>query len=127
MDYHATATLGDRKARMLRRLLVLALFLGGCASPLTEARTSFDEGRYPDAAAQYVALARDLPTFSPRERFEYSLYRGLAHLALGDSAPAERWLTLARRLADAWPRLPTAEQRGRLLAARRAMGHAPGD
>lgn len=112
---------------MWRCLVFLASGVVACGSPLTEARTSFDEARYPDAVAEYVALARDLPTFGQRELFEYSLYRGLTHLALGDSAPAERWLTLAQRITDATPGLPSAEQRGRLLAARRAMGHAPGD
>lgn len=112
---------------MWLRPLVLTLWLGGCTSPLSEAQTSFDEARYPDAAAAYVALARELPGFGRRELFEYSLYRGLSHLALGDSAPAERWLTLAQRMVDASPELPTTEQHGRLMAARQAMGHAPGD
>jgi hypothetical protein len=127
MDYHATGAAGDRKAFMWLRLVFLSSLLWGCGSPLTEARTSFDEARYPDAVAEYVALTREVPRFGPRELFEYSLYRGLTHLALGDSVPAERWLTLAARMAESTPRLPTAEQRGRLLAARRAMGHAPGD
>lgn len=106
--------------------LISSLFFG-CASPLTEARTSFDEARYPDAVAQYAALASEVPRLDQRELFQYALYRGLAHLALGDSAPAERWLTLAKRMSDQAPLLASAPERGRLLSARSAMGHAPGD
>jgi hypothetical protein len=102
-----------------------ALLLLGCSSPLSEARTSFDEGRYPDAVAQYRAVR---PTALPVDQlFEYALYRGLTHLALGDAAPAERWLTLAKRLSEQSPGLASREQQGRLLAAWRAMGHMPGD
>ena len=110
----------------LRLVLLAALFLG-CSAPLTEARTCFDEARYPDAVAQYAALAPHVPTLTETEVFQYALYRGLSHLALGDSVPAERWLTVAKRMAERSPRLVTAEQRGRLDAARAAMGHAPGD
>jgi len=112
---------------MHRCLVWVAVLLGGCGSPLSEARSCFDEARYPDAVARYDALAPQLSRLSTPELFEYTLYRGLSHLALGDSAPAERWLTLAKRMADASPELPSAEQHHRLLAARRAMGHAPGD
>lgn len=110
-----------------RRLAWLALLLGGCASPLSEARTSFAEARYPDAIAQYRALGAELPRLDREELFEYALYRGLSHLALGDARPAQRWLLLAKRLSEAAPALATAEQRGRLLAAWRSMGHVPGD
>jgi hypothetical protein len=109
----------------LRLGLWPALLVLGCTSPLTEARTSFDEARYPDAVAQYRALRP--ATLRDEQLFEYSLYRGLSHLALGDAVPAERWLTFAKRLAEQSPRLATREQQGRLLAAWRAMGHMPGD
>jgi hypothetical protein len=108
-------------------LALVSSLIFGCASPLTEARQSFDEARYPDAVAEFQALAPEVPRLDERELFQYALYRGLAHLALGDSAPAERWLTLAKRMADEAPRLATAPERGRLLSARSAMGHAPGD
>ena len=127
MDYHATRGTGDRKALMRRRLVGISVLIFGCASPLTEARTSFDEARYPDAVAEYRALAPSFPALPPSERFEYALYRGLTHLALGDASPAERWLLAAKRQAEASPGLASAEQEGRLLAAWRAMGHMPGD
>jgi hypothetical protein len=109
---------------MRLRLAVFSTLLFGCSSPLTEARTSFDEARYPDAAAEFRTLRRE--RLSRSELFEYSLYRGLTHLALGDAAPAERWLLVAKRLSEESPGLATSEQ-GRLLSAWRSMGHMPGD
>jgi hypothetical protein len=127
MDYHATDAAGDRKADMLRRVVVLAGLALGCSSPLTEARTSFDEARYPDAVAEYRALRPRLPTLTRPQLFEYALYRGLSHLALGDARPAEHWLVIAKRLSEQSPGLVTAEQEGRLMSAWRSMGHMPGD
>ncbi len=112
---------------MRARLLLVSCWLAGCASPLTEARSHFEQARYPDASASYAALAPEVRGFSQEELFEYALYRGLSHLALGDSRPAERWLTVAKRLADSEPDLASLPERNRLLTARRAMGHAPGD
>jgi hypothetical protein len=112
---------------MLRFCPLALLVCAACGSPLAEARTCFDEGRYPDAIARYRALSPS-PSALPRpELFEYALYRGLSHLALGDAAPAEKWLTLAKRLADASPELASPEQHGRLLSAWRAMGRMPGE
>lgn len=111
----------------MRRYLVLSAWLCGCASPLGPARQAFDEARYPDAVAAYRAFAPRLAELAPDERFEYALYRGLSHLALGDARPAEQWLLRAKRLAEAEPRLASGEERERLLAAWRAMGHMPGD
>ena len=115
---------------MTHRLIVaaaVAVLTWGCSSPLTEARTSFDEARYPDALAEYRALRPLLPALNGPERFEYALYRGLSHLALGDARPAERWLLIAKRLAEQSPGLASAEQQGRLMSAWRSMGHMPGD
>lgn len=111
---------------MRTRLVALAaLLFFGCSSPLTEARTSFDEARYPDAAAEFRALRPE--GLDATELFQYALYRGLTHLALGDARPAQRWLGLAKRLAEASPGLATRDDSGRLLAAWRSMGHMPGD
>ncbi|HVY26628.1 MAG TPA: hypothetical protein VHB79_08735 [Polyangiaceae bacterium] len=107
------------------RLVVLLTLIFGCSSPLTEARTSFDEARFPDAAAEFRRLSPE--GLAPEELFQYALYRGLTHLALGDAKPAERWLCLAKRLGEASPGVASREDEGRLLAAWRAMGHMPGD
>ena len=127
MDYHATRARGDRKTPMRLPLVALSALIFGCSSPLTDARTSFDEGRYPEAVAEYRAFVPQLPALGRTAQFEYALYRGLAHLALGDAGPAERWLVLAKRLCEQSPELATAEQHGRLMSAWRSMGHMPGD
>jgi len=127
MDYHATAPAGDRIGTMRACLFMLTVVMIGCGSPLQAARQAFDEARYPDAVAAFKALGARRPELGQTERFEYALYRGLSHLALGDARPAERWLLLAKRLSEASPGLATPEQRGRLLAAWSSMGHMPGD
>jgi hypothetical protein len=117
-----------RPATYLTLLVVASLAPGaGCASPLTEARNSFDQARYPEAVAQYRALKGEVPTLSRVELFEYALYRGLSHLALGDALPAQRWLTLAKRMSEESPHLANPDQRGRLMSAWHSMGHMPGD
>lgn len=127
MDYHATDAAGDRKVPMTGASSCLALLLLACSSPLSEARTSFDQARYPDAVSEYRALHPRLPWLSRPQLFEYALYRGLSHLALGDAQPASQWLTVAKRLWEESPELASAEQRGRLMSAWRAMGYMPGD
>lgn len=107
------------------RLVALSVLIFGCSSSLTEARTSFDEARFPDAVAEFRQL--DPAELSDDELFQYALYRGLTHLALGDAAPAERWLRLAKRLSEASPGVASLEDEGRLMSAWRSMGHMPGD
>lgn len=107
------------------RLVALSVLIFGCSSPLTEARTSFDEARFPEAVAEFRRLN---PTgLATDELFQYALYRGLTHLALGDAKPADRWLCVAKRLHEAAPGLASPEDAGRLMAAWRSMGHMPGD
>ena len=127
MDYHATVRRRDRKVPMWLRLVACSVLIFGCSSPRTDARTSFDEARYPDAVAQYRALSPEVARLNRAELFEYSLYRGLSHLALGDAKPAEHWLLVAKRLFEESPGLATGDQEGRLLSAWRSMGHMPGD
>jgi hypothetical protein len=127
MDYHATDAAGDRINGMLRDSCWSFLLFLGCSSPLATARRSFDEARYPDAVAEYQALRSRVPQLGRAELFEYALYRGLSHLALGDSSPARHWLTAAKRLSEAAPGLATVDQQGRLTAAWRSMGLMPGD
>lgn len=111
----------------MRFWLTLVLLLPACRGPLSEARSSFDEARYPDAALQYRALTGQVPELSQPDLFEYALYRGLSHLALGDAVPAKRWLTFAKRMLERAPALATHDERGRLLAAWRSMGQMPGE
>lgn len=115
---------------MRQRLVPVLLLLwlcSACARPLSEAHASFDAGRYPEALAELRSSAPQLRDAPAAERFDYALYRGLTHLALGDARPAERWLLIAKRLSEASPGVASPAERGRLLAAWRAMGHMPGD
>jgi hypothetical protein len=112
---------------MTRRSCCLALLLLGCSSPLSEARASFDEARYPDAVSEYRALRPQISALPRPQLFEYALYRGLSHLALGDATPAQHWLTVAKRLWEESPELADADQRGRLMSAWSAMGRMPGE
>ncbi len=98
-----------------------------CSSPLAEARSSFGEARYPEAMEQYRVLSSVVPQLAPDELFQYALYRGLCHLALGDAKPASRWLALAKRLAEEAPELAATEERSRLLSAWRSLGYMPGE
>jgi hypothetical protein len=107
------------------RFLVLGALAISCSSPLHEAVTSFNEARYPDAVGEFRAFRPDAGNSA--ELFQYALYRGLSHLALGDAKPAERWLTVAKRLWERSPKLASEDEQGRLLAAWRSMGHMPGD
>lgn len=127
MDYHATDAAGDRINGMAPGSYWPVLLVLGCSSPLATARSSFDEARYPDAVAEYQVLRSRVPQLTRAELFEYALYRGLSHLALGDSTPAQHWLTVAKRLSEASPGLATVEQQGRLTAAWRSMGLMPGE
>jgi len=108
-------------------LFLAAVGASGCASRLSEAKTHVLEARYPQALAQYRALRPELPRMSPAELFEYALYRGLSHLALGDAQPASRWLTLAKRLSEQTPGVADVEASGQLLSAWRSMGYMPGE
>jgi hypothetical protein len=111
----------------LARAWALGWLMTACSSPLKEARTSFDEARYPDAVTQYRALGGRVGELDEAERYRYALYRGLSHLAMGDALPAERWLLVAKRVSERTPSVATSEEQGRLLAAWRSMGHMPGD
>ncbi len=106
-------------------LLPLWLLLSGCAGSLP--LDAFHEGRYPAAAAQLRELEDEAAHYEPAERARYALYRGLTHLALGDAASADRWLSAAKHGSDQHPDGFSARERGALLAAWRSMGRMPGE
>ena len=107
---------------MLPPLLAL-----GCHSALDDAMASYEDGRYPSAAAQFRAAEPASRALGASERASYALYRGLTHLALGDARAALRWLGAAKVAADRDPSSLTDKDRGELLAAWRSMGHMPGE
>lgn len=113
--------------RVMRALLCSLLLLPACHSDWGDGMQAFEDARYPQAAASfrhYESAARALPA---RDFAEYALYRGLTHLALGDSVAAARWLGTAKSAADKSPSLFDDAERGRLLAAWRSMGHMAGE
>lgn len=95
--------------------------------PLAGAVGSFDEARYAEAARAFRELEPELGGFSRQERARYALYRGLTHLALGDSRPAERWLVYAKAASERDPELLDGIELRRLRAAWYSMGRMPGD
>ena len=108
-------------------VLILSLGLSGCAGPLDSALEAFDGGRYPEALDE---LRRAEPAaFRARAdmRRRYALYRGLAHLAVGDVRAAHTWLALVKREWDRDPTLLDAQAQGQLLAAWQSMGYLPGE
>jgi hypothetical protein len=99
----------------------------GCHSALDDAMASYEDGRYPSAAAQFRAAEPASRGLGPRDFASYALYRGLTHLALGDARAASRWLGVAKVAADRDPSSFDDKDRGELLSAWRSMGHMPGE
>jgi len=88
---------------------------------------SYADAQYPTAAAQFRAAESRARRLPPREFANYSLYRGLTHLALGDARAAARWVGYAKQCADRDPYVFNDQDRGALLSAWRSMGHMPGE
>jgi hypothetical protein len=99
----------------------------GCGGAYGQGLRAFDEGRYPDAVGEFRRAERDFPDWSEARRTRYALYRGLSHLAVGDARETDRWLGYAKAAYDRHPDTFTDEERGRLLAAWRAVGRMPGE
>lgn len=106
---------------------LLAATCSACGSALGPALDDLSAGRHPEAAARLEALEPDADRWEPGERARYALYRGLAHLALGDAVDADRYLSEAHRAVTADPSLLDGAEHGRLLAAWRAVGRMPGE
>jgi hypothetical protein len=116
------------------RVAVLCLALGlttplaGCAGPrLAHAVHAAEEGRFPDASVELIALERTLGRHSSAFCARYALERGLVHLAMGDLVAADFWLRIAWAYVDARPELLSAADRARLIAGWRATGRMPGE
>lgn len=105
---------------------LLATALAGCAGPMGDAMNDFRDARYPEAARDFRQLESKSHDWSVQRRTHYALYRGLTHLALGDARPADFWLGYAKALSERHPGVLDAQERGRLVAAWRSMGHMPG-
>jgi hypothetical protein len=77
--------------------------------------------------AGFRRLEPELSRLSDGDRARYALYRGLAHLGLGDATSADRWLSLAKRLDLQGTSRFDASERGELDSAWRSLGRAAGD
>jgi hypothetical protein len=94
---------------------------------LADAMDSYQDARYPTAAAQFRAAEPAARKLGPRDFANYALYRGLTHLALGDARAATLWIGYAKQSADRDPHVFNDRDRGALLAAWRSMGRMPGE
>jgi hypothetical protein len=106
---------------------LLLLLSASCGSPLSDGVTSYEAGRASEALRQFRAIESDGACDEPEQCARYALFRGLAHLTLGDAEAAERWLMPLKRHVEARPRLLSTSERSRLLVALGSMGHLPGD
>lgn len=106
---------------------LVALLTNACGGAMGKAMTAFEEGRHPDAVAQFRALETDSREWPEDERARYALYRGLTHLSCGDVRAADRWLSHAKRTWERNPSVFDDEERGRMLSAWRSMGRMPGE
>ncbi|HEU4535780.1 MAG TPA: hypothetical protein VFS00_16755, partial [Polyangiaceae bacterium] len=80
------------------------------------------QGRYADALDALRAEEGPARSLGAPARARYALYRGLAHLALGDGEAAGRWLGEAKASYDADPRCLSEADAGRLEGAWRGTG-----
>ena len=107
--------------------LLLAISAGACRGPLGAPLDAFHDGRLPAALADLRHLEPEFYRLSDTDRARYALYRGLAHLGLGDAESADRGLSLAKRLDLEDPSRFDPTERGELDAAWRSLGRAAGD
>lgn len=96
----------------------------GCAGSFGAGVHDYDHGRYPEALEHFREAEQDATALRGRPRAKYALYRGLAHLALGDRVATLRWLREARRAVQADPALLPDDDLGRLTSA---WAHLPGN
>lgn len=101
----------------MRRLALLLplvwVSLTGCETHVRRGTTLYADGRYVEAAEVFERTEYRLTEYTPRERAEYGLYRGMTLLVLGDLPKAKRWLTYAYEVERVAP--------GALRSDRRAL------
>jgi hypothetical protein len=104
-----------RRSLWLLAGLLLCGHTLGCASLLAR-------GRYPEALEHLAAEEPAAASFTGPRRARYALYRGLAHLALGDAPATARWLGEAKARFDDEPTCLSPEDAGRLRDAWTSVG-----
>ena len=92
----------------------LALGAAGCSSHVKRGGALYAEGRYVEAAEVFEHTESQLGGATSREKAEYSTYRGLTLLVLGDLRNAHRWLAYAYQLEQRYPGSLRTRQRALL-------------
>ena len=105
----------------------LALATAGCGSGLSNAVDEYEAGRATHAMSRFRALAARGERGDRHECARYALFRGLAHLTLGDALAAERWLVSLKQQLELDPGLLSGSEKSRLESALGALGKLPGD
>ena len=114
----------------MRTCIVLGVIVAmtmGCSGALTQGVQAYDAGRYSEALERLAAVEPEMGTMNPEARARYALHRGLTHLALGDRESADRWIAEAKWCWDSDRKVLNDRERGRLIAAWEALGHARGE
>jgi hypothetical protein len=96
----------------------LGFFSSGCASPLGGAVRAYEQGRYPEAMDELRAVESEAGRAPASDAARYALYRGLAHLALGDLPATRFWFDRLEQTLSGEPRLLCADDAHRLASAR---------
>ena len=101
----------------MRSFVFLVLLLSGCGGALADGKNAFRKGRYAEARTILTELEPEANTMSGSRHAEYTLYRGLTHLALGNRPATLFWLGEVKRAVDANPTILSDEDTGRLASA----------
>lgn len=101
------------KGWSLGALLVASTLCGACEGYVRHGSVLYADGRYIEAAEVFERTEHRIGEYTPREKAEYGLYRGMTLLVLGDLGNARRWMTYAYEVERANP--------GTLRADRRAL------
>ncbi|HMI86094.1 MAG TPA: hypothetical protein VK550_18485 [Polyangiaceae bacterium] len=111
-------------AGALCRFAIIALIAGlglgatGCAPSLSGAMRAYEHARYPEAMEELRTVEPDACHWDTSDSARYALYRGLAHLALGDLAATRFWFGRVERATAVDPGLLSADDAVKLASAR---------
>jgi hypothetical protein len=100
----------------------IAWLSSGCSGAVHDGVRDYEHARYPEALEHLRSVEPRVTGWNPRDRAQYALYRGLAHLALGDRHATAQWLGEAKRVCSGDPSVFSDDERSRLAAA---LAHLP--
>jgi len=98
--------------------------VAACAGSTSSAVDAYDQGRYPEAldALGQVERSRGVEV---ADDARYTLYRGLAELAVGNAPAAYLWLSATKAALAHDPEALDPHDQARLGAAWRTLGKMP--